>query len=419
MSESDARHKASPWQSWLCLALGAALLLISNGRWIHPWAPWLALALILRFVRREKAFPGLAIGAAAYTAVLLASFHGVVPLPGMLYYIVMAGIGLSAFLPFVADRLLAPRLHGFSATLVLPAAWVALEYSSSLFSPFGTWGALAYTQYGFLPLMQLASVTGIWGIGFLIVWFAAIVNWAWERGFRLREITAGIMVFAVLFGAVLIGGGARLTHLKPGNKVKVAALIPPRTITERVAQIPGGDISRASILKATAGLADAMLDQSRLAARSGAKIVLWSEGAVALRPEDEERYIGQGCALARQEGNYLFMAVAVMPPNYPRSPCENKLVWISPEGKVLKEYLKSRPVPGEPTIKGPGTIPVHGTGYGRIGSAICYDMDFPGLIRQAGKAGADWCWSRPAIGAKSPSFTRAWRLSARSKTDST
>jgi apolipoprotein N-acyltransferase len=30
------------------------------------------------------------------------------------------------------------------------------------------WNSVAYTQYGNLPLVQLASVTGIWGITFVV-----------------------------------------------------------------------------------------------------------------------------------------------------------------------------------------------------------------------------------------------------------
>jgi hypothetical protein len=34
-----------------------------------------------------------------------------------------------------------------------------------------------------LPLLQLLSVTGLWGIVLLMSWFASLVSWAWELGF--------------------------------------------------------------------------------------------------------------------------------------------------------------------------------------------------------------------------------------------
>ncbi len=63
--------------------------------------------------------------------------------------------------------------------LYFPAAVVTIEYLMS-FPPANSWFSLAYTQYGNLPLMQLFSVTGIWGLSFLIAWFASGLNWAWE-----------------------------------------------------------------------------------------------------------------------------------------------------------------------------------------------------------------------------------------------
>ena len=41
-------------------------------------------------------------------------------------------------------------------------------------NPIGAWGATGFTQYGNLPLMQLASVTGMIEMTFLMGWFAAV-----------------------------------------------------------------------------------------------------------------------------------------------------------------------------------------------------------------------------------------------------
>jgi len=38
---------------------------------------------------------------------------------------------------------------------------------------------------------------------------------------------------------------------------------------------------------------------------------------------------------------------------------------------------------------GPGVVPVVDTPYGRLATVICYDADFPALVRQAGRADAD------------------------------
>jgi apolipoprotein N-acyltransferase len=64
-------------------------------------------------------------------------------------------------------------------------------------------------------------------------------------------------------------------------------------------------------------------------------------------------------------------------------------VLIEPSGEVAWQYFKSRPVPGEPSVRGDGEILTLDTPYGKIATVICFDMDFPNLIRQAGAAGVD------------------------------
>ena len=95
------------------------------------------------------------------------------------------------------------------------------------FGPSGTLNSIAYTQYGDLPLMQLVSATGIWGITFLITWFAAVVNWAWERDFAWPQVRGGGVLYAGILAVVLLGGGARLALFPPqATLVRVAGLSP-------------------------------------------------------------------------------------------------------------------------------------------------------------------------------------------------
>src|SRR5262249_50871362 len=51
----------------------------------------------------------------------------------------------------------------WAAVFSLPLLWSAIEYANAATSPHSTYGSIAYTQMDFLPLIQIASVTGIWG----------------------------------------------------------------------------------------------------------------------------------------------------------------------------------------------------------------------------------------------------------------
>jgi hypothetical protein len=89
------------------------------------------------------------------------SNRGVIPLSGLAYFGVVLMIAIALTLSYVADRLLASKLAGLASTLIFPLACVAVEFINTRTSPFGSWGSVAYTQYGNLPLMQLASVKSL------------------------------------------------------------------------------------------------------------------------------------------------------------------------------------------------------------------------------------------------------------------
>jgi len=62
MTEHQLENDKSDRWPYLWLAIGAVLLLFSNGRWIIPSATWLAAIFILRFVRTQRLVRGLALG---------------------------------------------------------------------------------------------------------------------------------------------------------------------------------------------------------------------------------------------------------------------------------------------------------------------------------------------------------------------
>jgi apolipoprotein N-acyltransferase len=68
---------------------------------------------------------------------------------------------------------------------------------------------------------------------------------------------------------------------------------------------------------------------------------------------------------------------------------QNKAIVVAPAATGTLEYLKSHPVPGDPETGGPRRIQYQDTPMGRIATAICFDLDFPGFLRQAGGARAD------------------------------
>jgi apolipoprotein N-acyltransferase len=150
--------------------------------------------------------------------------RGIVPIPGLAYLSLPMVWGLFGVLPFVVDRLAASLAPGLWATLVFPVAWTTIEVFDAGLGPYGTWGASGYTQHGVMPLMQLASVTGVWGIGFVIACFAAVVNWARDESFTWSAVRDGVLILKAIVSGIVLIGGLRIALAPKLKAVRVAGI---------------------------------------------------------------------------------------------------------------------------------------------------------------------------------------------------
>jgi apolipoprotein N-acyltransferase len=382
-----------PFHSWLCLAIAAVLLLFSNGANTIAIAAWLSPVFMLRFVRRQRSYIGLPIAYLLFVATFAFQFRGMVPIPGIGYSIFLAAWGISLVLPYLLDRFIARRLTGLGSSLVFPAAWVVTEYALSQ-APYGTWGSAAYSQYGNLALLQLVSVTGLWGITFLIGWFAAVCNLVWEDGLYFVPARRSTWLCAGTIATVTLLGGARLAFFPPSSPTVHVASLSSREVTPKpdpaiMGRVWAGDAIPSDKTKFRAWSAPTNQDlmaRSEQEMQAGAKIVFWGEISAQVLKDDEAAFVTRGGDLAAKYHAYLGMALAVL--NQGKTPAvENKFVLIRPDGSVAWEYNKARPVPGPDAsqqIRGDGRLRALETPYGRLSSIICFDGDFPQLLAQAG-----------------------------------
>jgi apolipoprotein N-acyltransferase len=193
-------------------------------------------------------------------------------------------------------------------------------------------------------------------------------------------------------------GGIRLALFAPQSKtVHVASLVQDTQTLNLYKSInrnhdnpnpPSSDIALTH--NTFSKILDVFLERSKKQAQAGARIVIWSEYGVYTFGWDEEEFIERAKRIAKEEKIYLLMGLIVVTENYPDVYGQNKEIFIDPNGEVLWKYLKSYPViGGETVIAGDGIIPSVETPYGKIGSAICFDMDHISFIQQTGRKGID------------------------------
>ena len=384
---------------WLVVTVAFLLTLGIGGKWNVPLAAWLGPAFLLSFIYSQPPATGFTISFGVTAVAFFLSWKGLVPLPLPGYSAFVLILAVVYLLPFLSARLLTPYFSGFLSTLIFPAIMVFLEVLTTRLSPYGSWGSLAYTQYGSLSVMQTASAAGIYGVTFLVGWFGSTLAWSWSLGFSPAAFS-GIEIYAAFLALALLAGGLRLTRSQHDIPTVRVALITESDLPEgrsffTAAQIFMGNESLDNqmweeIRKTSNEIQNSLLSLSEREAKAGAKIILWAEAAGLAVAEEETALLHRTMSLARKYQVYLAASVGTVY-REPRQ-LENKVVMITPEGNVAWQYYKSRPVPGPEaacTIRGDSTPRTIDTPYGRLGVLICFDGDFPFLAKPYAKAEVD------------------------------
>jgi len=389
--------------SLLMLVVGMLLVGFSAGRWLAPLAAWIGPVLIMRFYRDHRPGRGFLLLIAIYTLAFLIGFGRIwttfnlgpwfAPILGVFY-------GFLWSLPLLADRLANSRLPGFSSTLVYPLAATSLEFVNIHTNPVGTWGATGFSQYGDLALMQLASVTGMVGITFLMGWFASVVNWAWENQRQGGGMLKGLAAFGVVLVAVYAFGFLRL-NLAPltatDETVRVAGVIAESqsTFFENAGELNSLDAAPMVVQAHW----DVYFDETVREAKAGARLVLWPEYAGLTSGTQSTTLITRAQEVARENGIYLGLSVGIFYPSDTGQLAENKLLLIDPSGEIVLEHFKYGGHIFEGNrIQGDGKLQTVNTPFGNVSGIICYDADYPAVVQQVGLDGtglllvpsADW-----------------------------
>jgi apolipoprotein N-acyltransferase len=103
---------------------------------------------------------------------LLGYFH-LLGLPFGVWLANFGGLSLSVAIGVRIFRSLVLRCAVWTGMVAPAASGVTLDWARYWWTPHGTAANLAHTQLEFLPFLQLSSITGPWGMTFLLLLFPA------------------------------------------------------------------------------------------------------------------------------------------------------------------------------------------------------------------------------------------------------
>jgi apolipoprotein N-acyltransferase len=370
------------------IAMLATAVLIWFGTGLDPWWPlmWLAPVPVLLFARDASAWGAALVAAGAMilgTLNVWGLLHGALHLPLPLLVRIYLAEGLVYALAVLLYRGLVRRRAYWGAVIAFPAVLVSFEWFLNLSAPHGTGGSLAYSQLPFLLFLQLASVTGPWGMTFLLGAFPAALALAIalkreapRQGYWLIGATASVLAAVLVFGAVRLS-------------------IPPSGVPITVGLVasdgPNEDVAEDGA--ATEQLFAAYSRPVAALAQQGATVVVLPEKTGVVLDQDIGRFDAALQALADESRVRLVAGVLrVVPPGtgHPVKVRYNEARVYTP-GAAVESYDKEHMLPPFESNITPGTALtlLHSSnGQGTWGVAICKDMDFTQLSRRYGVAGA-------------------------------
>jgi apolipoprotein N-acyltransferase len=330
-------------------------------------------------VETMTTFGGLATPLAAFAAAVLVAYLSLFP---------------------AAFALIVGRLHrsmGRTAILLAPAVWVTTELGRQYVWDGFPWELLGYSQVTVLPIAQLASITGVYGLSALLALTGTAAAYLAIDNTRRRWIVAGSV--ALVVGGCAVWGSARLRDsslLSKGDPIRVAVL--------------QGNIAQDD--KWNPDLRDAItgryIDMTRQALQRGATFVMWPESSTPFFFEQDLVRGGAIRRLVREAGATLLLGSDQVEPIKATPAVEkvqerfyNAAFLVKPDGSVGAVYRKMHLVPfGEyvplssllffvgPIVEAvsaftpgadPVLLPVNGH---MVSTAICYEVIFPSLMRR-------------------------------------
>ncbi len=402
----------------LALALGSGLIQILSfplsGGFSFGFLAWVSLVPLFLAIE----------GKTLKQAFLLGGLSGMVAFAGLLYWIVYC-MDIYTDMPFIVAImvflllvLIMAALQGLFAVLfnwlsmkiplfslvLAPCIWVALELLRTYF-PLGgfPWDLMGISQHRILPLIQIAELTGVYGISFAIV----LVNLALARAISARSrsqpawreiiLSLAIVLLLAIFGYLRIFQVDRAFQDQPSLKVAIVQ----------------GNIDQAvkwdNDLFWRNHFIHVRLSEEVLLEKTD--LLIWPEAAITTYLKDEwERRSALIRSISKFDAYFLVGSITRIHDNNRQYVYNSAYLFAPYAEELLGRYDKIHLVPfGEyvpmkkllffaDVIAGgatgdtdPGSeVYVFDTGKFRFGCVICFEVTLPDLVRRFKKAGAEF-----------------------------
>lgn len=252
-----------------------------------------------------------------------------VTLPGMIAVVLYLALYFGLFGLMLSYNL---QLKTYNLLIFAPSLWVTLELvRSHLFGGFG-WALLAHSQSYNLPIIQIADITGAYGVSFLIIMLNMAI-YLGIKNFKNKELAARIVSIAVFLVFLSLSYGIyRLNNIFTGDRLKIAV------VQGNIPQTKKWDASfREEIMNKYEGL-------TKKAAGEGVDLIVWPETSVPGYLDTERDLVDRIKSLAAS----IHTPILIGAPREDRvikDTYYNSAILFAEDGRIIDSYDKVHLVP--------------------------------------------------------------------------
>ena len=399
-----------------------ALAVISGVLLVLSFAPfdlfplaWIAIAILLVSIQGKNLITSFILGLLSGFVYFMGTvywmshsmyMYGNLPIIITLFLLILLCLYLSLYVGVFAMTFnFLSQKSKIPASLICPVLWVSLEFIRTYALTGFPWSILGYSQYNLLTLIQMADITGIYGISFFV---AALNGMLFDivqyRKNRIMQplvdrwpLTLSTVFVAITLTMVVIYGTVRLGEDENNEKIRVSV------IQGNIPQDQKWNISfQQDVTSKYETLTTAAYEDMP-------DMVVWPESALPFIFGANKKFTERLIRFQEQsDAHLLFGTIISKNKKNGESRISNSAVLLSPDGSVMSTYDKIHLVPFGEYVPLSGVFPfikkmvaaigdfvagkeyvVMETPFAKIGNLICYEIIFPGLVREFAARGAN------------------------------
>ena len=399
--------------SWA--ALSGLLLTCAFPKIGISWFAWFALVPLLVSLRntsiKKSFFAGMTAGFVHYLTLLYwlvstMQTYGNIPYYISISILVIFAAYLALYFAIFSACFTWLNLKPAASFFIAPILWVCLEYIRSFMLSGFPWELAGYSQFKWLPIIQVADFTGVYGVSFLIILgnitICFLFLYITKKKLHCFKVTGHILagaclIFLLLFSSLFLYGKWRINCID--KRISNSPSLKVALVQGNIDQLVKWDREfQESTTRKYIKMSRS--DNCRMSTNQKPDLIVWPETAAPFYFLINKRLTQIVENGIRDTGSYFLIGSPSFKLHNKQNEFYNSAYLVNPDGRSVAQYDKTHLVPFGEYIPFSRFFPFLGKivegvgdfqsgqkgktvalGKNRLGVQICYEIIFPGLSR--------------------------------------